>query len=103
MLKSPYGAVMQKSGVRTSTWFQQDRSDSSTYWLDYRVQEPPAADAPRGTAPWTRTVAVARYRLLTEAGRPVVRVALLCEEEPDACAQIRDFLMKGLPIAKAAR
>jgi len=103
LLQSPYAAVMQRSGVRTSTSFQQDRVDPTTYWLTYLVQRPPPAEAPRGTGPATDTIAIARYRLVEEAGKPVVRLALLCEEAAESCEQLRTFLMQGLPIAKPSR
>lgn len=103
LLQQPYRSVTQKSGVRTSTSIQQDRDDPMVYWLAYSLQIPPAADAPRGTSPQVRSVAIARYRLVQEEGRPVVRVAILCEETPEACAQLSEFLMQGLPIAKPPR
>jgi len=104
VLASPYASVQgSRSGARTSTYFQQDVQDALTYWLSYSVWIPPAANAPRGTRGTGATVAVARYRLVEEDGKAVVRVALLCEESPDACDKLRGFLMKGLPIAKPPR
>ncbi|MFT3667651.1 MAG: TonB family protein [Pseudoxanthomonas sp.] len=43
----------------------------------------------------------ARYRLVTENGEPMVRVAFLCEGPRRQCAQDRRLVMKGLPFAKA--
>lgn len=48
------------------------------------------------------TVAV-RYLPVIESGEPVVRVAIMCDEEPDECAQIESMLMEGLPFAKARK
>lgn len=43
----------------------------------------------------------ARYRLVTEDGAPVVRLAIVCDDAPEACETARKFLLKGLPFAKA--
>jgi TonB family protein len=103
VLKSPYGSVTERSGLRTSTAFQQDRADPMTYWLSYVVQRPPPVEAPRGSRASLDTIAVARYRLVSEDGKPVVRIALLCEYDAQGCDQLRAFLMQGLPIAKPPR
>ena len=42
-----------------------------------------------------------RYRLVTENGEPVVRMAFLCDNAQSTCARDRKFLKKGLPFARA--
>lgn len=42
----------------------------------------------------------ARYRLVTENNEPVVRLAVLCDDAPEACGKAREFLLKGLPFAR---
>jgi hypothetical protein len=44
----------------------------------------------------------ARYRPVLEAGEDVVRLAILCEDDPAACRKAEAFLLKGLPFAKAS-
>jgi hypothetical protein len=46
------------------------------------------------------TVGVARYRLVEEAGKPVVKLAILCERSADECQRLETFLFDGLPFAK---
>lgn len=80
MLTAPY------PGVR-NILFRQSGDDPVEYWLFiYRRPDP--------------TVAV-RYRLVTENGEPVVRMAFLCDNAQSTCARDRKFLKKGLPFAKA--
>jgi TonB family protein len=104
MLKSPYASTYDGSGNRISTPFMADAADGSTFWLSYLMQPPPTRGAdgePRASR--TQQVAVARYRLVMEDGKPVVRVGLLCERAADECERLQDFLLKGLPIAKPSR
>lgn len=93
VLKSPYGSVL-KAGVMTA--FHEDRDDPTTFWLSYVIHQ-------SGRTMGENTIAVARYRLVQEQGEPVVRLALLCEAPPEQCAELRGFLMKGLPIARPPR
>lgn len=45
----------------------------------------------------------ARYRPRMEDGEPVVRLAVLCGDTPEACAKAQALLLKGLPFARAKR
>lgn len=45
----------------------------------------------------------ARYRPTMENGEPIVRLAIICDDTPGACDKTRDFLLKGLPYAKAKK
>lgn len=104
VLKSPYASTVDGSGNRVSIGFSADAADPKTFWLSYWMQPPPVVGADgmqRSSA--APPVAIARYRLVMEEGKPVVRVALLCERAPDECDRLRDFLLKGLPIAKPPR
>lgn len=104
VLTSPYASTYDGSGTRISTPFMADATDPGTFWLAYQMQPPPPPGADGEPRPgMTQTVAVARYRLLMEDGRPVVRVGLLCERAVDECDRLRAFLLKGLPIAKPPR
>jgi TonB family protein len=103
VFKSPYGSVHDRQAGRTWTVFAPDRRDTRVFWLMYLVDE--LVTTSEGTAPRreNRTLALARYRLVQEAGSPVVKVAILCEAEPVACTQLQEFLLKGLPIARPPR
>jgi TonB family protein len=92
-LRSPYGMDF-RSG--TATTFNEDVDDPAVFWLSYGTMR-------KGQTFREGTVAIARYRLVQEQGEPVVRVALLCELEPGPCEELREFLLKGLPIARARR
>ncbi len=93
ILKSPYGSD-PRTGVMTT--FHEDVDDPAIFWLSYAALR-------KGQTIGESTVAVARYRLVEEQGEPVVRLALLCELEPKPCEDLRGFLLKGPPIAKARR
>lgn len=43
----------------------------------------------------------ARYRLTYDGAVPTVLLSIACDDQPDACAKASDFLMKGLPFARA--
>lgn len=92
-LRSPYGT---ERGSGASTSFHEDVEDPAVYWLSFAVRT-------KGQSFREGTVAVARYHLVQEQGESVVRVALLCELEPGPCEELREFLLKGLPIARARR
>lgn len=104
VLSSPYASSVDGSGNRVSTGFYADAADANTFWLSYFMQPPDVVGAdgiPRRSA--APPVAVARYRLVMEDGKPVVRVGLLCERAVDECERLEAFLLKGLPIAKPPR
>lgn len=104
MLKSPYASSYDGSGNRISTPFMADAADGRTFWLSYLMQPPPTrGDDGEPRASQTQEVAIARYRLVIEDGKPVVRVGLLCERAADECGRLQAFLLKGLPIAKPPR
>jgi TonB family protein len=104
VLKSPYASTFDGSGNRISTPFMADAVDGNAFWLSYLMQPPPTPGADGQPRPnRTQQVAVARYRLVMEDGKPVVRVGLLCEQAADECERLKDFLLKGLPIAKPPR
>lgn len=96
VLKSPYSSVRNGNVPEIMTSFMEDRDDPRVFWLAYIVHR-------QGRSGAENTVAVARYRLLDEAGGPVVRVALLCEAGETACGKLRAFLLEGLPTAKPPR
>ena len=104
MLKPPYGVAVDGSGNRISTSFWADASNPGIFWMAYNVQ-PPHAAGPDGQvrASPSQAVAITRYRLAVEDGKPVVRVATLCERAADECDRLKAFLLKGLPIAKPPR
>lgn len=104
VLKSPYASSVDGSGNRVSIGFYADADDPNTFWLSYFMQPPPVIGSdgrPRSSA--APPVAIARYRLVMEDRKPVVRVGLLCERAADECERLREFLLKGLPIAKPPR
>lgn len=68
-------------------FFRQGGEGSNEYWLFLYVAAEPGV--------------AARYRLVTENGQPVVRMAFLCGGTQKRCARDRKFLMKGLPFARA--
>jgi TonB family protein len=92
-LRPPYGTDF-RSAVMTT--FHEDVDDPAVYWLSYGVMR-------KGQSFREGTVAVARYHLVQEQGEPVVRIALLCELEAEPCETLREFLLKGLPIARPRR
>ena len=104
VLRSPYASSVDGSGNRVSIGFYADVADPLTFWLAYYMQAPDVVGSDgmprRSGAP---PVAIARYRLVMEDRKPVVRVALLCERAADECARLEQFLLKGLPIAKPPR
>ncbi len=67
--------------------FRQRGADPREYWLFIYMGD--------------RASVAARYRLVTENGEPVVRLAFLCEGTVKDCARDRKRVMKGLPFAKA--
>lgn len=72
-----------------SQFFRNKDSDEPEYWLFvYRAGTPNLA---------------ARYRLGTGEEQPVVRLAILCDDQPEACDKATTFLMKGFPFARARR
>lgn len=72
-----------------SQFFRNRDSDRPEYWLFiYRAGTPNLA---------------ARYRLDNEQEQAVVRLAILCDDQPEACDKATAFLMKGFPFAKARR
>lgn len=95
-LEPPYVMVRDVSGNYISTTLYPDRESAMTYWFTYRVQPPVPADP----AKRVDVQAIARYRLTEEDGRPVVRLAILCERPAEECALLGKFLMAGLPFAK---
>lgn len=104
VLKSPFASAYDGAGYRISTPFMADATSPTTFWLSYMMQPPPTKGedgAPRTSR--NEQVAVARYRLVVEDGKPVVRVGILCERAPDECERLQAFLLKGLPIAKPPR
>jgi TonB family protein len=102
LLKSPYGSASGGKGTRVITVFEQEQANPRHFWLSYVVQTG-VADQTGARRYTSDVVAMARYRLVQEAGEPVVRLAVLCEASADDCAQISGFLLEGLPTAKAAR
>ncbi len=104
VLTSPYASTFDGSGTRISTPFMADATDPRTFWLAYQMQPAPTRGADGEPRPSrTETAGIARYRLVMEDGKPVVRVGLLCERAADECDRLREFLLKGLPIAKPPR
>ncbi len=104
VLRSPYASSVDGTGNRVSIGFYADAADPMIFWLSYFMQAPDVVGAdglPRRSA--APPVAVARYRLVMEDGKPVVRLALLCERAADECGRLEEFLLKGLPIAKPPR
>ena len=104
VLKSPFASTYDGAGNRISTPFMADAASATTFWLAYMMQPPPTPGedgAPRTSR--NQAVAVARYRLAVEDGKPVVRVGIVCERAADECDRLRAFLLKGLPIAKPPR
>ena len=93
VLRSPYHSV-RDAGILTS--FHEDRADPSVFWLAYVVHQP-------GRSMGDNTIAYARYRLTMESGKPVVRVALLCDAPEAECGKLETFLLEGLPTAKPPR
>lgn len=76
----PYSGMM-------SQFFRYRDQDPVEYWLFlYRAGHANLA---------------ARYRLTTEEGEPIVRLGVLCDDKPEACEKASEFLLKGLPFAKA--
>lgn len=45
----------------------------------------------------------AHYRPVMVEGEPVVKLALRCADTPEACNSTQEFLLKGLPFAKARK
>lgn len=101
--KSPYGSVQSSDVGRTWTIFSPDVNEPGVFWLLYMVDEFVAAEPGQSPRRQNKTLALARYRLVLEDGKPVVRLGLLCEAEADACAQLQAFLLKGLPTAPPPR
>lgn len=70
--------------------------DEPVYWLSFLRWNDFGETRPGQLRP--RTVAVARYRLVVEGGEPVVRLAVLCEDEVPQCDYIRRLSLKRFPI-----
>lgn len=102
-LKSPYARFTDRMGTRVLTSFHHDRDDASTFWLLLQALEEPFVPKVGRFTLDSRLVAIVRYRLGQDEGGPVVRLGLLCEMEPDACAELEAELLRGLPIARAPR
>lgn len=45
----------------------------------------------------------AHYRPVMEEGQPIVKLAMRCGDTPDACTKTQEFLLLGLPFAKAKK
>ena len=43
------------------------------------------------------------YRPVMVDGEPVVKLALRCGDTPEACIKTEEFLLQGLPFAKAKK
>lgn len=95
--RQPYAMTASPGGGRIITTIAPDRDDATVFWLTY-ADHRPAAAAPTTAA--ERTLAVARYRLVTQDGEPQARVALLCRVAAEECDKLRAFLLQGLPSAK---
>lgn len=80
MLTPPYKYVR-------NMLFRQRGAEPREYWLFIYMGD--------------RASVAARYRLVTENGEPVVRLAFLCEGAEKDCARDRKLVMRGLPFAKA--
>lgn len=76
-----------------------DREDPAVFWFRYTVQ-PPLPASPTEPTAGNITVGVARYRLVEEDGKPVVKLAILCERPADECQRLDNFLFEGLPFAR---
>lgn len=80
VLKPPYPGVM-------SQFFRNGETTEPEYWLFiYKARTPNLA---------------VRYRLIDEATEPTVVLSIACDDQPEACAKASDFLMRGLPFARA--
>ena len=101
-LHPPYGRAVDVSGGIIQTWMHPEAKDPSVFWLTYIIHSPTPASPTEPHGP-SVTAAIARYRLVEEAGVPVVRLGLLCERPADECQRLSEFLMEGLPFAKARR
>lgn len=102
VLHTPYGMSRDAAGQIMRTWMHLDREDPNVFWLSYIIQPPFPASPTEPMGPIV-TAAIARYRLVEEEGVPVVRLGLLCERPADECQRLSEFLMEGLPFAKARR
>lgn len=98
-LRPPYGMVRDGAGSTVATSLYPDRSAPLTHWFTY-VVHPPLPEGKTAPPVPTEVQAIARYRLVEEAGVPVVRIAILCERPADECARLSQFLLAGLPFAK---
>jgi len=45
----------------------------------------------------------AHYRPVMVEGEPVVKLAMRCDDTAEACAKAQEFLLQGLPFAKARK
>lgn len=100
--KSPYGMGGSPGQGLVHTSLVPDKNDPAIFWFRYTVQ-PPLPASPTAPPAGNITVGVARYRLVEEGGKPVVKLAILCERSAEECQRLDAFLFEGLPFAKARK
>lgn len=80
VIKPPYPGIQ-------SQFFRHGDGAVPEYWLFlYKGRSPNLA---------------ARYRLTYDGTQPTVVLSIACDDQPEACANASNFLMKGLPFARA--
>ncbi|HEU0152661.1 MAG TPA: energy transducer TonB [Arenimonas sp.] len=102
--QAPFASRRRDDGLTLYPRFERHATDDDIYWLTWFASTPRVrsngAIVKRGQS---TQVAVVRYRLAEEAGEPVVRVALHCEDTPANCDELRELAFKGLPSARPRR
>jgi TonB family protein len=104
LFRPPYRPRKRADGQALSVAFKRDATDDTIYWLTTYARPAPVRGEDGGWEIGKATaVGLARYRLVEEDGEPVVRLGILCEDTAEHCAEMREFLFKGLPSAKPRR
>jgi TonB family protein len=100
LMASPFtrkrGAILDPASPERGNFYRMSAGGEPVYWQSFLRWSDFGETQPGQLRP--RTVAVARYRLVFEHDLPVVRVAVLCEDEAPQCDHIRRQALKRPPI-----
>lgn len=100
LMPSPYvrksGMTLDPDVPELGGFYRSAAGEQPVYWLSFLRWD--GLGETRAGLIRPRQVAVARYRLVSENGAPVVRVGVLCEDDARRCEYIRKLALEPLPI-----